>query len=1092
MKLMERKANRSPLLVEAGSAGAVLFSYIPNLLEIGKPIFRLFQQGAVTSAISIGPVQKFFWLLLIFACFQAQSVFAFNYGDRVQSTTAGLNIHSSATLSSGVIAQANLGDQGTVQGGPYYDGVSGWTFYYVAWDTHSAGYVVQNYLQLATVAKPNLQPQNVTLSSYSVQAGQSLTVYWTMANVGNGNCAASVTGLRLGTSSTSHPNTDPTLILSYPTPAISAHSSVAQSTTVTIPAGTAAGTYYVWVVADNVVNSTLGQTSTQDDYTVSPALAVTVVAAQPNLQPQSASLSTYTVQAGQSLTAYWTIANVGNGNCAASVTGLRLGTSSTSHPNTDPTLILSYPTPAISAHSSVAQSTTVTIPAGTAAGTYYVWVVADNVVNSTLGQTSTQDDYTVSPALAVTVVAAQPNLQPQSASLSTYTVQAGQSLTAYWTIANVGNGNCAASVTGLRLGTSSTSHPNTDPTLILSYPTPAISAHSSVAQSTTVTIPAGTAAGTYYVWVVADNVVNSTLGQTSTQDDYTVSPALAVTVVAAQPNLQPQSASLSTYTVQAGQSLTAYWTIANVGNGNCAASVTGLRLGTSSTSHPNTDPTLILSYPTPAISAHSSVAQSTTVTIPAGTAAGTYYVWVVADNVVNSTLGQTSTQDDYTVSPALAVTVVAAQPNLQPQSASLSTYTVQAGQSLTAYWTIANVGNGNCAASVTGLRLGTSSTSHPNTDPTLILSYPTPAISAHSSVAQSTTVTIPAGTAAGTYYVWVVADNVVNSTLGQTSTQDDYTVSPALAVTVASGTSLPIASPTSTTTWTAGTSQNITWTVSGPSSQISYYVLDYSLDGVTWTYDFLNAYPPSKSVSWTIPPNIASTHAIVRLKAFNSSAVQVAANVSPSFTISAPSVQNPVAVANCDNHAPMSGQSVNFSSNGSYDPAGGCTINVWSWNFGDGATSPSPNPSHVYNVAAGGSASFPVTLQVTDSCGHSGTSPFYVYVTGLALGNNNPTQPTSKDPVNLATGNYTYNHVDLQIPGRGLPFEFQRYYNSKATASTGLPLGYGWTDSYNIRPCRHHQQRRRHRLWRRPLGNVCHQRRGRLHQPAGHLQRPHH
>src|SRR5260370_383633 len=103
-------------------------------------------------------------------------------------------------------------------------------------------------------------------------------------------------------------------------------------------------------------------------------------------------------------------------------------------------------------------------------------------------------------------------------------------------------------------------------------------------------------------------------------------------------------------------------------------------MGTSSTSHPNTDPTLVLSYPTPAINAYSSVAQSTTVTIPAGTAAGTYYIWVVADNVVNSTLGQTSLLDDYAASPALAVTVVAA-PNLQPQSVSLSTYTVQAGQS---------------------------------------------------------------------------------------------------------------------------------------------------------------------------------------------------------------------------------------------------------------------------------------------------------------------------------------------------------------------------------------------------------------------------
>src|SRR5450759_2053593 len=31
-----------------------------------------------------------------------------------------------------------------------------------------------------------------------------------------------------------------------------------------------------------------------------------------------------------------------------------------------------------------------------------------------------------------------------------------------------------------------------------------------------------------------------------------------------------------------------------------------------------------------------------------------------------------------------------------------------------------------------------------------------------------------------------------------------------------------------------------------------------------------------------------------------------------------------------------------------------------------------------------------------------------------------------------------------------MPFEFKRFYNSKDTTGTGLPLGFGWTHSYNI------------------------------------------
>ncbi|MGA2071168.1 MAG: hypothetical protein ABSG97_07435, partial [Sedimentisphaerales bacterium] len=90
------------------------------------------------------------------------SVFAFNYGDQVQSTTNGLNIHSSDTLSSSVIDQANLGDKGAVHGGPYYDSASGYTFYYIAWVTHSAGYSVQNYLQLATSPAPSINSVSPT------------------------------------------------------------------------------------------------------------------------------------------------------------------------------------------------------------------------------------------------------------------------------------------------------------------------------------------------------------------------------------------------------------------------------------------------------------------------------------------------------------------------------------------------------------------------------------------------------------------------------------------------------------------------------------------------------------------------------------------------------------------------------------------------------------------------------------------------------------------------------------------------------------------------------------------------------------------
>jgi RHS repeat-associated protein len=52
------------------------------------------------------------------------------------------------------------------------------------------------------------------------------------------------------------------------------------------------------------------------------------------------------------------------------------------------------------------------------------------------------------------------------------------------------------------------------------------------------------------------------------------------------------------------------------------------------------------------------------------------------------------------------------------------------------------------------------------------------------------------------------------------------------------------------------------------------------------------------------------------------------------------------------------------------------------------------------------------------------------------------------EPVNTATGNYIYEHEDLNIPGKGIPIQIVRSYNSQDTLYNG-PLGYGWTFNYN-------------------------------------------
>jgi PKD repeat protein len=85
--------------------------------------------------------------------------------------------------------------------------------------------------------------------------------------------------------------------------------------------------------------------------------------------------------------------------------------------------------------------------------------------------------------------------------------------------------------------------------------------------------------------------------------------------------------------------------------------------------------------------------------------------------------------------------------------------------------------------------------------------------------------------------------------------------------------------------------------------------------------------------------------------------------VTVSITAAVPN-QRPVAMAK--NSAPLSGNApltVNFSSVGSSDPDG--TIASYSWNFGDGTTSTTANPSHLYRTGG----SYTATLTVTDNRG---------------------------------------------------------------------------------------------------------------------------
>lgn len=655
----------------------------------------------------------------------------------------------------------------------------------------------------AAAARPNLIPRNVALSAYSVRPGDTVTVRWNMTNSGSGSCPASFTGVYIGNSA-SLPPSNGTPIWTLTTPEIPAGGSVNQAVNIAIPFNQSLGTFYIWVIADDVESSSLNQTTRADDAKASPAFGVANTVIRPNLIPQNVVINATHARPGDQVTVEWTIQNLGNVRCPESITGIHLGTSATTPPATD-AMDVAVASPEVPAQASIRQTNTVTIPAGTAFGTYYLWIVLDDTPNSTLNQISRADDAARSGALSVVAVIPRPNLVPSNVRLSASSVRPGDPISIAWTTTNSGTANCPTNITGLHLGTSATTPPTNDG-LNLRVATAAIAAGAAVRQTNTVTIPANTALGNYYLWVVSDDMVSSTLNQSSRADDATRSELLEVVNVIRNPNLVPLSMTVGETHARPGDQVTVVWSLTNSGNIFAPASVTGFHLGSSSATKPNNAPIILVD--TPQINTNTLLRRTNIVTIPANTALGTHYLWVIADDTNNSALNQSSRADDALASSSISVVSTLPRPNLVPQNIVLSSYFTRPGQQLTLTWSITNSGGANCPASVTGLHLGTSATTPPTSDP-LDLSVDTPAINANSSVRQTNNITLPANLAPGTYYLWVVADDVANSTLNQSSRADDAARSAALMVAV-----VTLTSPASGAVVTAP--PTFIWSAAGP------------------------------------------------------------------------------------------------------------------------------------------------------------------------------------------------------------------------------------------------------------------------------------
>jgi subtilisin family serine protease len=569
-----------------------------------------------------------------------------------------------------------------------------------------------------TIISDDLPPDLVITSVVVPAIGGAdadLVVTDTAKNQGTGSAVASATGFYLSTNAILDAND--VFLGSRQVPPLAAGATDVLSTMLRIPPATTTGSYYVLAQADweNAVpeDKETNNVRSSGPVRIGPDLTVSAVSAPAG------------VGAGATISVSDTTRNQGGGSAGASATRFYL--SANTLLDSSDVVLGTRLVPALAADASDTASTSLVIPAGIPAGTYYVIAQADTdqAVQETteINNTRTSAAVRIGADLVVTAISG-----PAGAA-------AGATITVSDTTTNQGAGTAAPSATGFYLSTKATMGP-TD-VFLGSRPVGQLAPGTAAAGSVSLQIPAGTPAGSYYVIAKAD--WNDEVGET-----YETNNTRAYGMLKVGGDLVVSALS-AVATAKAGGFMTVSDTTGNQGAGAVPESSTGFYLSSNAT-FDATDVFLGSRTVAPLAPSGSSSA-STQVMIPADTPSGTHYIIAVADwNAAVAETTETNNTRAVTVrvGPDLVVSALGA-----PSSA-------VAGASVGASDTTKNEGADAADATVTRFYLSTNLSL--DAGDVFLGARAVPPLGVGQSNTGSVELVMPASTAAGTYYIIAQAD----------------------------------------------------------------------------------------------------------------------------------------------------------------------------------------------------------------------------------------------------------------------------------------------------------------------------------------------
>ena len=540
-------------------------------------------------------------------------------------------------------------------------------------------------------------------------AGAVISVNTTVSNEGGGDAGAFTVTFFLSSNSTLDAN-DQTLSGSRAVSSLAAGATSSGATNLTIPGNTAVGTYYIIGKADG--NDAVAETSESNNtlarsIQVGGDLVISAVTAPTTAGP------------GTVISVSATTKNQGTGTVAASTTRFYLSTNGQLDAN-DLTLDGLHAVPQLAPSATSSTTIALSIPATTTAGPYYLLAVAD--ANNAVAETQESNNIAIRSLQIGTDLAVSALTVPARGA-------AGLAIAITETTLNQGAAMVGPTVTRFYLSLNA-SVDASDVVLAPDHAVPELSPSAAHSAAPSLTIPANTAAGAYYVIAKADalNAVTETQESNNTLARLIeIGGDLAVSVFTA-----PAQGS-------SGASLVVNDTTVNQGSGLVAPSTTRFYLSTNA-SLDSGDTQLSGERSVPQLGGGGTSSGATTVTIPSGIATGSYYLFAKADgaNLIPESQESNNTAiRAFQIGPDLVVSSV----NVPARGG--------AGLPIVVTDTTANHGAGPADASVVAFYLSTNG-SLDASDPSFGVTRSVPPLAAGASSSGATTLTIPAGTAAGT------------------------------------------------------------------------------------------------------------------------------------------------------------------------------------------------------------------------------------------------------------------------------------------------------------------------------------------------------